>query len=118
MNNILDTVVGDRDQKRRWKQYRSRVAALPGAYRTAIEGLEHYIMRAGAQGHDASVQMWEDLVDLFERATADGTGIRTLVGDDPVGFADDFSANYGTKDWRSHEKARLIEAIARAEAEQ
>lgn len=118
MNDFVDAVIGDRDQKRRWKQYRSRVAALPESYRTAVEGLERYIVRAGAQGYDASVQMWEDLAELFEQAAADGTGVRALVGQDPVGFADEFSANYGTKDWRSRERARLIESIDRAEAEQ
>ena len=118
MNSFIESVAGTRSDKKRWKQYRARVAALPGGHRTAAEGFEHYLMRAGSQGYDAPVQMWEDLVDLFEQAAADGTGIRRLIGEDPVDFADAFSSNYGTKDWRAREKARLTECIARAEAEQ
>ena len=32
--------------------------------------------------------MFDDVADLFERAAADGTPIREIVGDDPVEFAD------------------------------
>ncbi|MBI1351052.1 MAG: DUF1048 domain-containing protein [Actinomycetales bacterium] len=117
MNGLIDTVVGDRNDKRRWKQYRARVAALPGGYRTAAEGLERYLLHAGAQGYDASVQMWEDLVDIFEQAAVDGTRLRDLLGDDPVAFADEFSANYGSKDWRTRERQRLLDAVAQGETE-
>jgi DNA-binding ferritin-like protein (Dps family) len=117
MSGFMDTIVGAPGEKKRWKHYRARVAALPGGYRTAVEAIERYLMRAGAQGHDASVQIWEDLVDLFEQAAADGTSIHDIVGDDPVGFADTFSANYGTKDWRAKERQRLLDTVARAEEE-
>ena len=36
--------------------------------------------------------MIEDLADLFERAAADGTPIREIVGDDPVEFVETFAA--------------------------
>lgn len=118
MSDFMDRFVGDLGDKKRWKQYRARVAALPGGYRTATEGIERYLMRAGSQGYDASVQMWEDLVDLVEQAAADGTSIHDVVGDDPAGFADAFSANYGSRDWRTRERQRLVECIAKAEAEE
>ena len=117
MSNVIDKVVGSMADKQQWRQYRSRVAALPAKYRAAVEGLERYMMRAGSQGYDASVQMWEDLVELFEQAASDGTPIRDIVGNDPVAFADAFSSNYGTTDWRSREKQRLQECIAQAEAQ-
>lgn len=115
MSDFIEKVVGDLGEKKRWKQYKARVATLPGGYRIAAEGIERYLMHAGAQGYDASVQMWEDLVDLFEQAAADGTAIRDIVGDDPVEFAETFSANYGTKDWRARERRRLEKAIDEAE---
>lgn len=117
MSQFTNKIIGDLGEKKRWRQYKARVAALPGGYRTAAEGIERYLMRAGSQGYDASVQMWEDLVDLFEQAAADSTPIRDIVGDDPVGFADAFSANYGTTDWKARERQRLVDAITRAEAE-
>ena len=117
MSNIFDKIIGPMGEKRRFRQYRARLAALPGGYRTAAEGLERYLMHAGSQGYDASVQIWEDLVELFEQAAADGTPIRDIVGDDPVGFAETFSANYGTTDWRTRERRRLQESIEQAETQ-
>ena len=56
--------------------------------------------------------MFEDLADLFERAAADGTPIREIVGEDPVEFVETFIQNYtdrrlgqrraGTADQRHH----------------
>ena len=115
MSTITQKVIGDLGERRRWRQYRMRVAALPVGYRTAVVGIERYLMHAGSQGYDASVQIWEDLADLFEQAAADGTAVREIVGDDPVGFADAFSANYGTTDWRTREQRRLVESIDEAE---
>ncbi len=116
MSAFVDKMTGAREDKARWKHYRTRVTELSDGYRIAVEALERYLMRAGSQGHDASVSMWEDLVDLFEQAEADGTAIRLVVGDDPVEFADAFSANYGTSDWRSRERQRLIAHIEQAQS--
>ena len=62
--------------------------------------------------------MFEDLADLFERAAADRTPIREIVGEDPVEFVEAFAQNY-TKGGYVPDRARerLISAIKRAEAE-
>jgi len=56
-----------------------------------------------------------DFADLWERAAADGTPVRALVGDDPVEFAETFAQSYGGKRWIDKERARLIAAIDDAE---
>ncbi|WP_433775311.1 DUF1048 domain-containing protein [Microbacterium sp. gxy059] len=61
------------------------------------------------------MQAFEDLADLFEQASADGTPVREVVGDDPVDFAESFAANYGEAGWIGRERRRLNEAIDRAE---
>ena len=43
---------------------------------------------------DSVASEFEDLADLFERAAADGTPIREIVGGDPVEFAETFAQNY------------------------
>ena len=57
--------------------------------------------------------MFEDLADLFEQAAADGTSIRAIVGDDPVGFVETFLATYSDGQWIAKERQRLIDAIDR-----
>ena len=61
--------------------------------------------------------MFEDLADLFERAAADGTPIREIVGDDPVEFAEAFLRNYTEGQWIDKERERLTSAIDRAAGE-
>ncbi len=59
--------------------------------------------------------MFGDFADLWERAAADGTPVREIVGDDPVEFAEAFVQAYAGKRWIDKERARLTKAIEDAE---
>lgn len=119
ISSILEKVVGDLDDKKRWRAYKARTKQLPSAYRDAIDALERYLMYYGAIAKgDVLVKMLDDLGDLFEQAAADRTPIRSIVGDDPVGFAEEFVRNYTHGQWINKERARPTEAIDRAVAEE
>ena len=111
----IETITGSFEDKKRWRRYKARKEQLPPSYRTAIEGIERYLMYAASvvKG-DVFMQMLEDLADLIERAAVDGTPIRDIVGDDPVDFADTFIQNYSDGQWISTERKRLNDAIDRA----
>lgn len=112
ISDSVSNLVGD---KRRWRAYKARTRALPENYRTALEGIERYLMYAGGGSGDPG--MLEDLIDLFEQAAAQGTAIRELVGADPVAFVDDFVRNYPQGNWIVREQQRLNDAIMRAAGE-
>lgn len=113
----IELVTGSFEEKRRWRRYQARKGQLPSAHRTAIDGIERYLMHAGAIAKgDVLVQMLEDLADLFEQAAADGTSVRGVVGDDPVEFADTFIRNYAGGQWVEKERKRLTDAIDEADA--
>lgn len=113
-----EKLAGSLRDKRRYFAYRSRVKQLPAPYRSALEALERYLLCYGVLHRgDVIVAMHEDLADLFERAAADGTPIRAVVGEDPVAFAEDFLQNYSDGQWINRERARLNEAIDRAETQ-
>jgi len=114
ISDISAKLIGD---KKRWRQYKSRVAALPPSHRTAVAGIERYIMYTGPSDGDQLMRMLDDLADLFEQTAADGTSVRTVVGSDPIAFAEDFKANYGLGSWLSKEQKRLVDAIDEANAE-
>jgi DNA-binding ferritin-like protein (Dps family) len=117
ITTIVDRLVADLGDKRRWRTYRARARALPGPYRTTTEALERYLLHAGGMAKgDRLVQMLEDLADLMERAAADQTPVRSIVGDDPVAFAEDFLSNYADGQWVNRERQRLTAAIAATEA--
>ena len=112
---FIEKIVGDFGDKRRWRQHKARVKALPEDYRTTVEALERYLMYFGAISKgDVLMSMLEDLADLFEQAAADGTPIRAVVGEDPVEFAETFLRNYSDGQWINKERQRLTEAIDRA----
>jgi DNA-binding ferritin-like protein (Dps family) len=115
----IEQITGSFDDKKRWRQYKARREQLPRSYRTAIDGLERYFMYAGSivKG-DVLMRMLEDLADLIERAAADGTPIRDIVGDDPVEFADTFIQNYVDGQWINKERKRLADAIDQAAADE
>ena len=112
--DLASKVIGD---KRRWRAYKARTKQLPGNYRTAVDALERYLMFFGPADGDGAASMFEDLADLFERAAADGTPIRDIVGADPVEFVEAFLQNYTKGGWITRERERLTTAIKKAEEE-
>jgi DNA-binding ferritin-like protein (Dps family) len=119
LSALIEKVVGDFGDKKRWRAYKARTKQLPANYRAAIEALERYLTYFGAiTKGDVLMSMLEDLADLFEQSAANGTPIRSIVGDDPVEFAETFLRNYAEGQWINKERARLTEAIDRAAAEE
>ncbi|MFD0203654.1 MULTISPECIES: DUF1048 domain-containing protein [Saccharothrix] len=114
ISELASKVIGD---KRRWRAYKARVRQLPEHHRTAVEALERYLMYFGPSDGDSAATMYEDLADLFERAAADGTSIREIVGADPVEFVEAFLRNYSKGGWITRERERLVAAIERAEGD-
>ena len=113
----IEMVTGTLEQKKQYRQFKARIDALPEPYGTAAKALQRYFMYSGGMVMDGetAVKMFGDLADLWERAAADGTPVRSVVGDDPVEFADTFAEVYTGKRWIDKERARLTKAIEDAE---
>jgi DNA-binding ferritin-like protein (Dps family) len=111
---FISRVIGP---KRRWWAYKARVRQLPPNYRAAVDAIERYLMFFGSLDANSAESLFEDVADLFERAAADGTPIREIVGDDPVEFVEALVANYSKGGYVTRERERLVNAIERAEGE-
>ena len=108
-------LTGSLEQKKQYKQQRARMKRLPSSYRQAQEGIERYLMYRGAiQDGVELLKMLEDLTQLMEQASADGTPVGDVVGEDPVEFAEEFLANYTDSQWINKEKSRLRETLDEA----
>jgi DNA-binding ferritin-like protein (Dps family) len=112
---ISSKVIGP---KRRWRAYKARVRQLPPDYRAAVDAIERYLMYFGPMDADSAASLLEDVADLFERAAADGTPIREIVGDDPIEFVEALVANYTKGGYVTREQERLTRDIARAAGEE
>ena len=78
----------------------------------------YFMYYAGITDGDTLVTMFGNLADLWERAAVDGTPVRSIVGDDPVEFAETFAQAYTGKQWIDKERKRLTDAIDKAAADQ
>jgi DNA-binding ferritin-like protein (Dps family) len=112
----IETITGSLEQKRQYKQYKARIEALPEPYCTVAKALERYFMYyGGLTDGETALTMFGDFADLWERAAADGTPVREIVGDDPVEFAETFAQAYTGTRWIDKERARLAKAVEDAE---
>lgn len=114
MTTLMERLVGELADKRRWRQYKARVKALPVSHRTTVEALEKYLTYFGAitKGDvpvDVLMSMLEDLVALFEH----GAPADEIVGADPVEFAERFFRKYSDGRWVSKDQDQSLSAIER-----
>ncbi|MCW3768608.1 DUF1048 domain-containing protein [Paenarthrobacter ureafaciens] len=108
----IETVTGSLEQKKQYKQAKSRMDALPEPYRTVAAAYNRYLMYYGGVTEGGTmVQMFTDLADLWERAAIDGAPIGGIVGEDPIEFAETFAQAYGGKRWIDKERERLTKAV-------
>lgn len=108
----IEILTGSLEQKKQYKRYVSRIDALPEPYRAAAKAVQRYFMfYGGVVDSETGLTMMGDHVELWERAAADGTPVRAIVGDDPVEFAETFAQAYSGKQWIDKERARLTKAI-------
>lgn len=115
----IELVTGSLEQKKQYRQIKGRLDALPEPYNGVAKALNRYLMyNGGIVDGDTILTMMGDFVDLWERAATDGTPVREIVGDDPVEFADAFAAAYIGTRWIDKERARLTEAVEKAERAQ
>ncbi len=112
----IELVTGPLEQKKQYRRDNARIEALPEPHRAAAKALHRYLMYCGGvTDGDTIITMFGDLADLWERAAADGTPVRAIVGDDPVDFAEVFAQAYTGKRWIDKERSRLTKAIEDAE---
>ncbi|MFF0817694.1 DUF1048 domain-containing protein [Rhodococcus sp. NPDC003318] len=108
----IETLAGSLEQKKQYRQYKARIEAMPEPYSTTAKAFQRYFTYyGGITDGDTLLTMFGDFADLWERAAADGTPVRAIVGDDPVEFAETFAQAYTGKQWIDKERARLVKAI-------
>jgi DNA-binding ferritin-like protein (Dps family) len=116
MANWIESLTGSLEQKKQYREYKARMEALPEPYGAVAKALQRYFMyTAGYTDGETLMKMTSDFVDLWERAAADGTSVREIVGEDPVEFAEAFAQAYSGKQWIDKERSRLNKAIEDAE---
>lgn len=112
----IELVTGPLEQKKQWRESVARMDGLPEPYRSSAKALQRYVLQVGgAADGRILISMFGDLADLWDRAAADRTPVRDVVGEDPAEFAEAFVQAYAGRQWADPERDRLRTAIDTAE---
>ncbi|MEW1957170.1 DUF1048 domain-containing protein [Kineococcus sp. NPDC059986] len=116
--NPLEVLTGALEDKKRYRAYKERAKNLPEEHRAVLAAVERYVLHCPSTPTDGgrAASLFEDLADLFEQAAADGTPVRSVVGEDPVEFVETFVATYSDGGWITAERRRLRESVDRVVA--
>ena len=86
MSKIIDTIVGNLDEKRAYKNNEARAKALPSEYVTAYNEIKNYLFRTSGL---TTMKPLEVLVDVLEEAAANNKRVIEVTGPDVAAFADE-----------------------------
>lgn len=110
MPNLLNHMIED---KKRYKQFKSDVQALPEAYAQTLTALQTYIWNFAKSG--AMMNVLEEILHMFQESAAENVPVKQLIGDDPVEFAENIMAQYPEELWLIKYRTRLREQVKKAE---
>ncbi|AKP64911.1 hypothetical protein FC99_GL002465 [Levilactobacillus koreensis JCM 16448] len=93
--------------KRDYREFKRRVAALPAPYAQAMKSLEKYLWNLAGGNGEAMYTILKNVLDMFESAAADGVSVDQIVGDDLAAFADNLLEEFPEATWVNQEKKKL-----------
>lgn len=107
MGKIIDTIIGNLDEKREYKETEVRAKSLPDEYATAYKEIKGYIFStSGVENMRPLIA----LVDLLEEAAANGKNILDVTGPDVAAFTDELVR--GEKSYQDRQRAKLNTTLA------
>ncbi|MCH5462750.1 DUF1048 domain-containing protein [Lactobacillus sp. LC28-10] len=110
MANLWNNIVGD---KKRYKQFKADVQALPEAYAQTLTALQTYIWNFAKSG--AMMDVLEEILHMFQESAAENVPVQQVIGDDPVEFAENIMTQYPEELWLIKYRTRLRQQVKKAE---
>ncbi len=77
------------DDKKVWKQMEALAKALPEEYDFVYHKIQHYMWNYAAGSGMDMVEIFEDLLNLFEEGAANGKRVLEITGEDVAAFCDE-----------------------------
>lgn len=99
--SIIDKLIGDLDEKKRYRANEKRAKALPPEYLEAYKNIRSYIWNTSGL---LTIEPLISLVDLLEEAAANGRNVVDITGSDVAAFADDLVKGESTYKDQQREK--------------
>ena len=113
IDNFIKLIIGDLDEKRKYKQMIKRVNALPKDYSFAFKKIQKYMYTVGDPNGDMTIfndlEIFTDLIDLFEISSVEKRKISDVIGTDVSRFCNDFISAYTTDTFKEKLNKEIME---------
>ncbi|GAB3069204.1 DUF1048 domain-containing protein [Virgibacillus ainsalahensis] len=110
--SFIEKIIGNLDDKRKWKAMEARAEALPSEYCNAYNAIKKYMWTSGGPTDWKEIsRIFGGILDLFEEGAAEGKKVTDLTGDDVAAFCDELLKD--TKTWMDRYRAKLNNTISR-----
>jgi DNA-binding ferritin-like protein (Dps family) len=107
MSKIINTIIGDFNEKKEYRQNEKRAKALPAEYAAAYKEIKHYVFNSSGI---LTIEPLKVLVDMFEEAAAENRHVTSITGPDVAAFADELVR--GEKSYRDQQREKLNKKMA------
>jgi len=102
MGKIINTIIGDMDEKKAYRHNEKSAKALPAEYAEAYKNIKQYIFNTSGI---LTMEPLQVLVDMFEEAASEGRHVKDITGPDVAAFADELVR--GTKSYQDQQRNKL-----------
>ena len=102
MGRIMNAIIGDLNEKKKYKENENRAKALPAEYAEVFRDIKHYLWNTSGV---LTIEPLVSLVDLLEEAAADGKKVTDITGPDVAAFADELVR--GVSSYKDQQRDKL-----------
>jgi len=106
MGKIINTIIGDLSEKKKYRANEKRAKALPAEYAQAYDDIKHYLWNTSGI---LTIEPLVSLVEMLEEAAADGKRVVDVTGPDVAAFADDLVR--GESSYKDQQRKKLNEKL-------
>jgi DNA-binding ferritin-like protein (Dps family) len=102
MVNIINAIVGDLNEKKRYRNNEKRAKELPGEYAAAYKEIRNYLWTTSGI---LTIDPLITLVEMLEEAAAEKRKVTDITGPDGAAFADELVR--GEKSYKEQQGEKL-----------
>ena len=101
MSKIINTIIGDLSEKKKYRENEKRAKTLPPEYAQAYNDIKHYLWNTSGI---LTIEPLISLVDMLEEAAANGKHVIDITGPDVAAFADELVRGESSHKDQQHKK--------------
>lgn len=108
MGKIINTIIGDLSEKKKYRDNEKRAKALPDEYAQAYHDIKHYLWNTSGI---LTIDPLASLVDMLEEAAANKRSVIDITGPDVAAFADELVR--GESSYKDQQRDKLNKNFAK-----